>query len=114
MDALLELSWRAYPAAVIMAAGTTMGAAGARGLVRSWRMPFADRDKQIVWVSGFRLGIVGLALASAGAAWMSQQLWVLLIALAVGGEELLETSVILMALRWGRRQEARAVAARPA
>jgi len=112
MDALVDLSWRAYPAAAIIASGVAMAAWGVAGLVRGWRMPFADRAKPVVWVSGFRLAIVGLAVVALGAAWLSQQLWVLLLALAIGGEELLETSVILFALRWGQRQEPRFAAAR--
>ncbi len=105
MDALVELSWRAYPAAAIMAAGGLAFAFGARELTRAFRLSVWDRERPIVHVAGFRRAVVGLAVAGVGAAWLSQQLWVLLLALAVGGEELLETSIILFALRRGRRLE---------
>jgi hypothetical protein len=103
MEALADLSWRAYPAGLLIALGGAGFAAGLSSLARSFRMSAADRARPIVFVSGFRAGVVGLALTGLGAAWLSQQLWVLLLALAIGGEELLETSVVLFALRRGRR-----------
>jgi hypothetical protein len=103
MDALVDLEWRAYPASVIIAGGLLLVAYGAEQLVLSWRRSIWDAQRPIVWVTGFRAAVVGLAVVGVGAAWISQQLWVLLIALAIGGEELLETSVILFALRRGRR-----------
>lgn len=114
MDALVDLSWRAYPAGAMMAAGALGFAFGVLTMIRSARIPYRDRSKPVVWISGFRMAIVALAVAGVGAAWLSQQLWVLLIALAIGGEELLETSVILFVLRWGQREEARAKHARSA
>ncbi len=110
MDALVELSWRAYPAAAIMAGGGLAFALGARALTRAFRLSVWDPERPIVHVAGFRLAAVGLAVAGVGTAWLSQQLWVLLLSLAIGGEELLETSIILFALRRGRRLEAQRAA----
>jgi hypothetical protein len=93
-----------------MAAGMAAFLHGALRLLRALRLSFWDRSKPITWVGGFRTAIVGLAIVGLGASWLTQQLWVLLLALAIGGEELLETSVILYALRRGQRLEAKPVA----
>jgi len=112
MDAFVEWSWRVYPSAAIMAAGFALFLSGALGLARALRISIWDMNRPIVWIVGFRAAIIGLAVVALGAAWLSQQLWVLLLALAVGGEELLETSVILFALRRGRRIEHGALSAK--
>ncbi len=93
-----------------MAAGLALFVYGVEKLVQALRISIWDMDRPIVWMGGFRAAIIGLAVVGLGAAWLTQQLWVLLIALAIGGEELLETSVLLYALRRGRRIE-RATAA---
>jgi hypothetical protein len=103
MHEIADLSWRAYPASVLIALGAGMFFYGAEMLVNAVRISIWKLDRPIVWVRGFRSAIVGLAIVALGAAWLSQQLWVLLLALAIGGEELLETSVILFALRRGQR-----------
>jgi hypothetical protein len=103
MDAIVDLSWRAYPSAALMAAGLALFLYGAEMLMTSIRISIWNLDRPVVWVRGFRAAIVGLAIVALGASWMWQQLWVLLLALAIGGEELLETSVILFALRRGQR-----------
>ena len=106
MDALVDLSWRAYPGGAIMAAGVAMLIWGLAGVARGERLPFIDRTKPIVWVSGLRMVLVGMAIAAFGGAWIWQQLWLLILALVIGGEELVETSIVLFVLRWGQRQEA--------
>ncbi len=65
-------------------------------------------------VSGFRLAITGIAVAGVAGAWVRQQVWLLALSLAIGGEELLETSFVLYVLRWGQREEARGAADRAA
>ena len=53
-----------------------------------------------VWVSGFCTAITGLALAGIGAAWGWHLPWLLAVSLLIGAEEILESSVILVALQW--------------
>jgi hypothetical protein len=108
MDAFVELSWRAYPGAILLAVGLALHVLGWRGLLSSFRMSAWDGERPIVFLSGFRVGVIGAALATLAAAWIWQQLWLLLLALAIGGEELLETSVLLYTLRRGRRIQATA------
>jgi multisubunit Na+/H+ antiporter MnhB subunit len=112
MDALVDLSWRAYPGGALMALGLGASLLGLLTLAGGLRRSDWDREKPVAFTSGLRLAIVGLAVAALGASWVWQQLWLLLLALAIGGEELLETSVILYTLRRGRRLEAQRSASR--
>ena len=95
MNDLFELSWRAYPASVLLAVG---GVLLVLGLRRMWQ-PFRGPIDAMAWMTGFRLGVVGLALVGIGLAWLWQQVWLLAIALGVGGEELLESSAYVAALK---------------
>lgn len=117
MDALVELSWRAYPASVLMILGAWLALRGGRGYVVGTRLPLTDRWKSLVTMQGFRLTIIGLALAGAGAAWLWQLGWLLALSLAIGGEETLECSICVYALRRAPKVEAafkQRRAARPA
>ena len=93
-----DVSWRGYPAAGLALAGIALvirglwfGAAGKPGLLRQGRDAFA-------WIRCFQIGLAGLALLGIAAAWFWLQPWLLILALAVLGEEMLETSRILTAL----------------
>ncbi len=106
LDALVDLSWRAYPGGVMLAVGI---AAVAYGLIISGRVVAArvsDGSQPIALVSGLRVALVGAAVAGLAGAWIWQQVWLLVLALVFGAEELLETSVVLYVLRRGRRLEA--------
>ncbi len=105
MDAIVDLSWRAYPGGALLALGMMLAMYGFSRLA-AWRSVSAfDGSKALVFVSGLRAVLVGSAIAGVGGAWVWQQLWVLLISLAIGGEELLETSFVLYVLRRGRRMQ---------
>ena len=106
MDPIVDLSWRAYPGSVLIALGIMLAIYGLSQL-NAWRSVSAfDGSKPLIFVSGLRAVLVGSAIAGVGGAWIWQQLWVLLISLAIGGEELLETSVVLYVLRRGHRLQA--------
>ncbi|MGB2713742.1 MAG: hypothetical protein WBC51_06160 [Vicinamibacterales bacterium] len=113
MDALVDLSWRLYPAAAIGAAGAVVWLHGTRVLVDGLLRSVWDPDKPLTMVAGFRRCVIGLAILAFAASWQWQLLWLLLLALAIGGEETLETSIIIFALRRGKRIGRRASAATP-
>ncbi len=113
MDALVDLSWRAYPASLILAIGGAVLGWGLVTLLAATRIAASDRGKPIALVIGIRLVLVGGAIAALGASWLWQQLWLFILALAIGGEELLETSVVLYVLRRGRRLEEQSVVQEP-
>jgi hypothetical protein len=48
---------------------------------------------------GFRLAVVGLCLTGIGIAWAGQVFWLFVASVGILGEELLETSVIIEALK---------------
>ncbi len=94
---------------MLMTVGIALLAHGAMSLINSVRIPIQDSAKPIALVSGLRFVLVGMAVAGLGGAWIWQQVWLLALALVIGGEELLETSFVLFVLRRGRRQQTRGV-----
>lgn len=110
MDALIELSWRAYPAAVLMAIGMALALPGISGFYRGMRPPYADAGKTLRALQSFRRGVIGLAIVGIAAAWIWQVDWLLVLSLVIGGEEALESTfhvqAVSMSERWQRTQEA--------
>ena len=106
MDSLVELSWRAYPAAVLMAIGTAVAIRGTYKELCGLRGSLGgDSTKLVTWIQGFRLSIIRLALAGIGAVWEWHLTWLFVLSLVVGGEETLESSVVIFALKRGQRQK---------
>jgi len=103
MTELCELSWRAYPAALLIVAGCAGAVwSGHRGVSRARRL--RDPARALVIMQGFRIAIVGLGVAAIGAAWWWQIGWLFGLALVIGGEELLESTVVITALKNGPPQ----------
>ncbi len=102
MDALVDLSWRLYPAAVVMAMGTVLLVWGIRLEVQGLRRPTGDPEHILSLVRGLRLSILGLSVVGLGVAWIWQVLWLLVLSLVFVGEEMVEISFVLFVLR--RRQ----------
>ena len=65
----------------------------------AWRDGRRRSMHALTWMRGFRLAILGLALAAGGLAWLTGERWLLVLALGIGGEELLESSLAISALR---------------
>jgi hypothetical protein len=103
MEQHIELPWRIYPATGVALLGLALFVRGLELGLDGIRRPFRDPQKNLTWMLGFRLGVVGLCLVAAAAAWGFEQLWLLLLALAIGGEETLESSICIFALRRGQR-----------
>ena len=91
-----------YAAAMLMAVGVAIAVLGLR---REWdgiRRPLRDPAKVLTWYRGFRLSIIGLALLGVGAAWLWELEWLLVLSLAIGGEETLEATIAIFGLTRGR------------
>ena len=100
MFELVHLSWRAYPAALLIAAGLAAAVWSARrGVARARRL--RDPGRALAVMQGFRRAIVGLAVAAVGAAWWWHIGWLFGLALVIGGQELLESTVVIAALKHG-------------
>jgi hypothetical protein len=102
MTELVEASWRAYPATLLAASGAAM-------LVRSGRhiraaRHAADPRRALSIARAFRLVTVGSACIGIGAGWAWGAGWLVGLSLIIGGEELLETSVVIQALKDGLRR----------
>jgi hypothetical protein len=85
MDALFALSWRAYPASLLLVAGLTMSVWSVRRGLSAARHEARDPRRALALLRGFRGAVVGLALI-------------------IGGQELLEATVVIAALRQGVRR----------
>jgi len=102
MSTLESLSLPTIAAATLFALGMPLLIAG---LWREWdglRRPLRDPAKVLTWVRGFRLSMIGLALAGSGAGWLFGQTWLVVLSVAIGGEETLESSIMHFALTRGR------------
>jgi hypothetical protein len=74
-----------------------------RGVVRA-RRAAQDPQRALAIFEGFRISVVGLAVAGLAAAWVWQLSGLLGLSLIIGGEELLESTVAIAALRDGLRR----------
>lgn len=104
MDTLVELSWRAYPSWMLIVVGLTFATWSVRQGIIAARRAARDPGRALALLRGFRMGVVGLALAGIGAAWCWQLGWLLGLSLIIGGEELLESTVVISALHHGVRR----------
>jgi len=88
--------------AMIVLAGAILTA---RGLRREWqgiRLPIRDPRKVETFFRGFRASVLGLAAIGIGVAWATDQLWLLMLSLAIGIEETIESTIDLWGLNRGR------------
>ena len=99
MAALVDLSWRLYPAAVVMAVGAALLVWGIRLEVQGLRRPTRDPEHILSLVRGLRLSILGFSVLGLGVAWIWQVLWLFVLSLIFVGEEMLEISFVLFVLR---------------
>jgi hypothetical protein len=99
MDALLALPWRPYPAVLLMALGLAVAIAGVTRQASGLRRSVTDPVLALALARALRTAILGLSAVAFGAAWLWQIAPLALVALVVAGEEMLETSVVVAALR---------------
>ena len=100
-DAIVDWEWRWLPSLAMAVAGLALAFHGWR-IGRGWARQH-DPAITLRFLAGFRFAVIGLALASVGLAWTWQLGWVLILALAIGGEETLESSIHYYAVRRGIR-----------
>ena len=104
--ALMELSWRLYPAAALAVVGALLVARGVRAFVRA-KSEGRDPERALRVARAGRVVILGLCVAVFAGAWMAQVAWLAALALIVVGEEMLETSLMVATLEDGRRRSLR-------
>jgi hypothetical protein len=101
MESFLSVVWICVPWA-LLGAGSPLLLAGLVIEFDGITRPLHDPAKVLTWVRGFRLSMIGLALAGTGAGWLLDQTWLIVLSLAIGGEETLESTVMHFALTRGR------------
>lgn len=102
IDTLAHLSLRLYLAFPLMVLGAVLAVWGAkRGLQGLLHAVGGDPAQLVPLMQGFQATMIGLALVGIGTAWVWQLPLLLILSLAIGGGETLETSLILFALRHG-------------
>jgi hypothetical protein len=106
MKMLVCLTGWWYGALPLMAVGALCVVRGAR---RGWHglrgAVHGDASQLVPLMEGFRTCIIGLALVGIGVAWIWHRPVLLLLSLAIGAGEIMETSLILFALRHGAHLE---------
>lgn len=86
-------------AALLVLGGLALAARGVRREAVGLRLPVTDPAKALALVRVLRTGILGLAFAGVGAG-LARHVGALVgVSLVIAGEELLETSVVVAALR---------------
>lgn len=109
-DSVVHYPLRAAPATALAITGVLLTG---RGIRLGWRWAHHhDAEHNLRFVRGFRLAVIGLALLAIAAAWQWHVLWLLVLAIAVAFEEILESSIHAYAIRRGLRLEAERAAQR--
>jgi hypothetical protein len=91
----------AVPAAALLVAGGLPLLATGFLLWRAARSEPHDLERALLIARGFRRAVIGLCAVVFGAAWLTDVGWLMGIAAIVAGEETLESSVHVAALRDG-------------
>lgn len=84
---------------LLIAGGSVMAWKGAAVWISGARRGRGSTGRLLEMVIGFRQAIVGLGLIGFGAWLWTRETWLLVLALAVVGEEVFETGTIIKALR---------------
>ena len=95
----LVLVWTEYPAQCFILLGLSVVAWSFYWSAVTMRDQNKDPDHALTFVQGFRIMIVGLCVAGLGAGWLWDSRWLVGLSLIIGAEELLESSVIIKALK---------------
>lgn len=104
VDEILIASWRIYPVLLLTGAGTGLCVRGIclhRGIPPDLR----DPRRALEVARSFRTGIAGACLLGWAVGWWLSIGWVVFVAFIVLGEEMLETSTMIAALRGGIARE---------
>lgn len=79
MDALIDLSWRIYPATALVGLGAAFLYRGLRKGSAGLKRGSAGSSDMASFVLGFRLAVISIALAGLGVAWIGHVTWLLVL-----------------------------------
>lgn len=86
----------------LVATGSVFAVRGLRTEWRGIRMPMRDPAKVLTFFRGFRTSIMGLAFMGIAAGWAFDQTWLLMLSVAIGIEETIESSIDIFAMTRGK------------
>lgn len=95
--------WRNVPILVLALLGVGWAGQGVRLFFRGVGSPSPDARTLLSALRGFRLAVIGLALVGVAGAWWWGEVWLLVLSLGIAGEETLETSLMIWALKQEHR-----------
>lgn len=104
LDAIWSHPWRSHPAALVSMYGLWLIVRGIRRELPGIRLPVSDPHKGVAMARALRSVLVGSALAGIGIAWAWNHAYVFGLCCIIGGEEALETSVVIAALEEADRK----------
>ena len=105
IEAIASLSWKFYPAVVLMSVGGLLMLVGIRRLSVALGLANHNPDEMQGFMTGFRIAVLGMTLLGLGVAWNWSVLWLFVLALVFGGEEVMESTTHLYIIRRGKRLE---------
>jgi hypothetical protein len=95
------MEWSIIPAVLLSLAGLVIAFRGFAGFRTSLHTPVTGNSRNELYMTGFRSFVLGAAFIGVGAALALDATWLLLLSLVIGGEELLESTLLLDGLRRG-------------
>lgn len=98
--------WSEYLVMALGFIGVWVAVRGAVSALSGILTPRQSRHQLAARVRGLRRFIVGLAVTGLAVGWLTDSLWLIVLSLIFLGEEVLETSVILLAMTWRERTPA--------
>jgi hypothetical protein len=90
-----------HVAALMIPAGLVLLVVGFRRGAAGMRRHRRDPPRALALLRGFRISVVGLCLAGVGAGLLWDVGWLVGLSLIIGGEELLESTVVITAMTHG-------------
>ena len=99
MEVLEATSWLDLMAVLAIALGLSLVVWALRLQALGYRPAPAGPRKALNLVRSFRGVLVGLALTGVGVGVLAELEWLVVLSLIIGGQELLETSIMVAALR---------------
>lgn len=101
MHPIVQLLWHSVLPALALLTGSLMAVRGLARLAAAFPHPRSRSMQPLAWMRGFRMALFGLSVAGMGAGWLWGVPWLFWLALAVGLEETIESSIAIHGLRLG-------------
>lgn len=105
IESVANLSWKLYPAMALISVGAVLMLFGIRRLAIALSLANRNPNEMMSFMTGFRIAVFGVTLLGLGVAWNWSVLWLFVLALVFGGEEVMESTTHLYIIRRGKKAE---------